>query len=213
MASNPKWTRSLSRWKSHYKQWVQEAVPESVMNIAALYDCRYIYGEKSLMDELRVFLDGQLRQPLDRFLYQMADNALQHEPPWNFFGYFSTFKKGSQKVINIKRVMTPIVDLVRVYALHHRIFKTNTGERLEALTNKGVFSEQEYQELRQAYYYLMSIRLRKQASQIINEGTAPDNYLDPKRLTKIEQVVLKEIFKTIETFQLKIKVTFTKTLF
>ena len=108
--------------------------------------------------------------------------------------------------------MSPIVDLVRMYALKHRIFATNTGERLEALTVLGVFTEREAHELLQSYYYLMGVRLKKQATQIISDKVVPDNYLDPKTLTKVEQVTLKEIFKVIADYQLKIKVGFTKSL-
>ena len=38
------------------------------------------------------------------------------------------------------------------------------------------------------------------------------NYLDPKELTQVERVTLKEIFKVIADFQVKIKVSFTKAL-
>ena len=58
----------------------------------------------------------------------------------------------------------------------------------------------------------MGMRLQQQARQIINDRTAPTNYLDPTTLTQVEQVTLKEIFKVIGDFQLKIKVNFTKSL-
>ena len=58
----------------------------------------------------------------------------------------------------------------------------------------------------------MGVRLKKQAAQIISDHTAPDNYLDPSMLTKVEQLTLKEIFQVIADFPLKSKVGFTKTL-
>jgi CBS domain-containing protein len=164
------------------------------------------------MDELHEFLDTELQKPVDRFFHYMAVNALQYEPPLTFFNNIRTFTHGSQQVFNLKRTMSPIVDLVRMYALKHRIFATNTGERLDALKTLGVFTEREIQELLQAYYYLMGVRLKKQAVQIISDNVVPDNFLDPKTLTKVEQVTLKEIFKVISDFQLKIKVGFTKSL-
>ena len=69
----------------------------------------------------------------------------------------------------------------------------------------------EAQELLQPYYYLIGVRLKKQAAQIISDHAAPDNYLDPSTLTKAEQVTLKKIFQAIADFQLKIKIGFTKT--
>ena len=58
----------------------------------------------------------------------------------------------------------------------------------------------------------MGVRLKKQAAQIISDHAAPDNYLDPSTLTKVEQVTRKEIFQVIADFPLKIKAGFIKTL-
>ena len=212
MAKNPQWTHSLSHWKRNYVRWLTESNPETGMQFAASFDCRYLYGDPSIMDELHAFLAVELEKPMERFFHYMAVNALQYEPPLTFFRNIRTFTHGSQQVFNLKKTMSPIVDLVRMYALKHRIFATNTGERLEALKALGVFTEREAQELLQSYYYLMGVRLKKQAAQIISDNVVPDNYLDPKTLTKVEQVTLKEIFKVIADFQLKIKVGFTKSL-
>jgi CBS domain-containing protein len=213
MAQNPKWTHSLSHWKRNYESWMTEAVPETVIQFSTFFDCRYLYGEASIMDELKEFLDEELQKPLGKIFFHMAKNALQYEPPLTFFKNIKTFTKGSQEVFDIKKSMTPIVDLVRMYALRHRIFEVNTGERLKALKDKEVFNEKEVHELIQSYYFLMSLRLRNQASQIIQDRTEPDNYIDPDKLTKIEKVALKEIFRTIDNFQTRIKVEFTNNLF
>lgn len=213
MAKNTKWTHSLSHWKRNYRTWLDESDPEAVLKVATFFDCRFLYGEEAIMGELKDFLHEELESPRYKFFHHMAQNALQYEPPLTFFNTIKTFSVGSQQVFNLKKTMTPIVDLVRAYALRNRIFKTNTGERLEALAKLGVFTEKERQELLQAYYYLMGMRLKKQAIQIIDDRKEPDNLLDPKTLTKIEQVTLKEIFKVIGDFQTKIKVGFMETLY
>jgi len=212
MAKNPKWTHSLSHWKRNYLEWLRESNPENVMRFAAFFDVRYLYGEADILDELREFLDVELQKPLDRFLHYMAINALQYEPPLTFFNNIRTFAVGDQQVINLKKIMSPIVDLVRVFSLQHRVFATNTGQRLAALRQLNVFSEKDYQELLQSYYYLMGMRLKKQSVQMMQDKMLPDNYLDPKKLTKVERVTLKEIFKVIADFQVKIKVSFAKQL-
>jgi CBS domain-containing protein len=143
----------------------------------------------------------------------MAKNALQYEPPLTFFKSIRTFTKGSLEVFDIKKVMSPIVDLVRVYALKNRIFAVNTGERLIALKQKGIFTEAEYHELSQSYYLLMNMRLKNQASQIIYDRSQPDNLIAIDNLTTIEHVTLKEIFNVIKSFQTKIKLGFTNSLF
>jgi CBS domain-containing protein len=213
MASNPKWTHSLSHWKANYKSWMEESVPETVMKFATFFDCRYLYGAKWIMDELQRFLDTELQKPLEKFYFHLAKNALQYEPPLTFFKNIRTTIRGEQEVFDIKRAMTPIVDLVRVYALENRIFKENTGERLKALKEKEIFSATEFHELMQSYYLLMRLRLNKQARQLIHDKTEPDNYVNIQSLSKIERATLIEIFKIIENFQNRIKLQFTNTLF
>ncbi|WP_345950983.1 DUF294 nucleotidyltransferase-like domain-containing protein [Mucilaginibacter sp. PAMB04274] len=212
MAQNPKWTHSLSHWKRNYISWMAESLPETVINFSTFFDCRFVYGEASIMDELHEFLNEELQKPMDKLFHNMAINALQYEPPLTFFNTIRTFKKNEREVFDIKKAMTPIVDLVRVYALKNRVFEVNTGERMKALRKLEVFSETAYHELSQSYYFLMSMRLKKQAVQIIYDKASPDNYIDLSSLTKIERVTLKEIFKVIGNFQSKIKMDFTNSV-
>jgi CBS domain-containing protein len=212
MAMNPEWTHSLSYWKRNYTTWMAESVPESVIKFSTFFDCRYLYGDETIITELKEFLDAELQRPMEKLFFHMAKNALQYEPPLTFFKKIRTFTKDSQEVFDIKKAMTPIVDLARVYALKNRIFDVNTGERLKALKDKGIFTQVAYQELIQSYYFLMGMRLRRQATQIIHDKMAPNNYIDPETLTKIERVTLKEIFKTIEGFQARIRMEFTGNL-
>ncbi|ULT22278.1 hypothetical protein KUH03_22795 [Sphingobacterium sp. E70] len=131
----------------------------------------------------------------------------------DFFKTIKTQTIGSTEVFNIKKAMTPIVDLVRVYALKNQIYEENTGGRLKALLNLGIFTQEQYDELHQSYYYLMSIRLKNQTNQIRIAKLNPDNYIAIENLTKIEKATLKEIFKTIGNFQLGIKLKFTNNIF
>jgi len=104
--------------------------------------------------------------------------------------------------------MTPIVDFARVYALKHHIDETNTLERLQQLHLKGVLQPEEHEELIKAYSFLLQLRFVRQATAIVDDAGAPDNYINPKKLTRIEQKMLKEIFTRIEKFQAKLEFDF-----
>ncbi|WP_028295479.1 DUF294 nucleotidyltransferase-like domain-containing protein [Olivibacter sitiensis] len=212
MASNPKWTHSLSHWKQNYYTWMEESQPKTAIQFSTFFDCRYLYGNRMLMEELKEYLDRKLQEPLDKFFVYLAKNALQYEPPSSLFGSIKTMRVDNRDVFDIKKTMTPIVDLVRLYALRNRVFRENTGERMEVLRDMGVFDDGRYKELYQAYYFLMSMRLNKQVTQIIEQKVPPDNYMDIKDITKIEKVTLKEIFKSIENFQTGVRVKFTGNL-
>jgi CBS domain-containing protein len=104
--------------------------------------------------------------------------------------------------------MTPIVDFARIYALKHKIGEINTLDRLHQLFQRKVLSYQEYEEIDKGYSFLMQLRFVRQVTAAIDEKVKPDNYINPKKLTRIEQTTLKEIFKRIEKIQTKMSFDF-----
>lgn len=209
MAKNPKWNHSLSHWKNNYSEWIDEIIPQTAANFATFFDTRRVYGDRELIDELKDHIKLQLEKSSSKLFYYLAVEALKYEPPLTFFKNIKTVSRDNQAVFDMKHAMTPIVDLVRVYSLKHRIMATNTGERLKQLYQNDLVQREEYYELLQSYYYLMSMRLKRQAKTIIRKQGPPSNFIEPKSLTNIERVTLREIFKVIERFQTKMKMEFT----
>ncbi|TDQ15134.1 CBS domain-containing protein [Algoriphagus boseongensis] len=212
MAMNPKWTHSLSHWKRNYDTWVSDASQETAMNYSTFFDCRAIFGELSLLDELKSHMADLMERAPERFFVSLGHNALQYEPPLTFFKRIKTEEIDGEKQINLKKTMRPIVDLARVYALKHSILETGTIQRIQLLESKGIFTRKEVQELTHAFEYLMNLRLESQALSILEKGNKPKNYLLVSDLTKVQQVTLVEIFKVIEEFQARIRISFTRTL-
>lgn len=117
--------------------------------------------------------------------------------------------KGRHKdALDIKRAMMPIVDLARIYALKNGIEETNTLERLRLLYHAKALKWSEYHDLEQAYSFMLQLRFVRQITAILDERQPPDNYVKPKKLSRIEQTLLKEIFKRIEKFQTKLEFDF-----
>lgn len=212
MAMNPKWTHSLSHWKRNYDQWTSDATQETAMNYSTFFDCRAIYGESLLLEELKKHMGNLLEKAPEKFFVNLGHNALQYEPPLTFFRKIKTEEVDGEQQLNLKKTMRPIVDLARVYALKHKVTEPNTVKRLELLKEKGVFSEKEVKELTHAFEYLMSLRLENQANLILKDKKKPKNFLQIKNLTKVQQVTIVEIFKVIEEFQARIRISFTRTL-
>ena len=104
--------------------------------------------------------------------------------------------------------MTSIVDFARIYALQDKIEETNTLGRLDQLRIRKKLPHHEYEELEKAYSFLLQIRFVRQVTMILDENASPDNYVNPKKLTQIEQKMLKEIFRRIEKFQTKLEFEF-----
>ena len=65
-----------------------------------------------------------------------------------------------------------------------------------------------YEELEKAYSFLLQTRFVRQVTAMMDENGKPDNYINPKKLTRIEQKMLKEIFIRVEKFQTRLEVDF-----
>ena len=105
--------------------------------------------------------------------------------------------------------MMPVVDFARIHALKNHITETNTQARLHDLHAGGHLSDPDYEEISKSYSYLMQLRFIRQITAIIEENAPPDNYINPKKLSRMEQTMLKEVFKRILDFQTKMSFEFT----
>ena len=208
MAMNPKWCQPLSLWKRYFYSWVRVSTPKDLLQSNIFFDLRGGCGNIGLVDELRLFLFESL-EGWTRFFRDLTVTALGFKPPLGFFRNFVVESKGEHRhKLDIKKSMTPIVDIARIYALNNNISETNTQERLYRLYLEKVLNEETYNDLDHAYSYLMHQRLSCQIKNIL-AGEKPDNYIDPNKLSRMDQTMLKEIFKRIESMQTKLSLDFT----
>jgi CBS domain-containing protein len=208
MARNPKWCQPLSVWKDYFQAWINAAEAEDLLQASIFFDFRFGYGERRLVNQLRGFLTDCIGR-WSGFLRYMTENALHFKPPLGFFRNFVVASKGEHRdALDIKSAMMPIVDFARIYTLKNGLEATNTYERLRLLADKGVLSSEEYEEIEKAYSFLMQLRFVRQVTATMEQKTRPDNFINPKRLTRIEQTMLKEIFIRIEKFQAKLNFDF-----
>jgi CBS domain-containing protein len=209
MAKNRQWCQPLKVWQNYFMEWIHTAAPEALLQASIFFDFRGAYGDTDLIDELRSYLFESLGG-WPGFFRHLAENAMFFTPPIGFFRNFLVESKGEHRdSFNIKAAMQPVVDYARIYALNHRIAETNTLGRLRELLDQKILSAQQYQELDTVYSYLMQQRFVRQVKAFIEENGKPDNYINPKKLSRIEQTTLKEIFKRIEKFQAKLSFDFT----
>ncbi len=208
MAKNPRWCQPISKWKEYFHSWIRTSTREDLLQSAIFFDFRGAYGSLDLVDDLRLYLFQKL-EGWTRFFKELTENALGFRPPLSFFNNFVVETKGRHRnQFNIKNAMTPVVDFARIYALHYNIADTNTQDRLYRLFLEKVLKPDAYHDLDQAYNYLMQHRLLAQINSI-ESGESADNYINPKKLSNIEQTLFRTIFKSIERMQANMKLKFT----
>jgi CBS domain-containing protein len=210
MAKNPQWCQPLSVWKKYFSTWIGTAEPEALMQASIFFDFRGGYGDMAIIDELRKHLFHSLGEHPNFFRY-LAETTLERKPPLGLFRTFVVESKGKHRdTLDVKHPMITIVNYTRLYALQNGIEETNTQERMYQLFLKKRLSWEDYHDFEQAYSFLMQLRLARQLTAVIRENAKPDNYINPNKLSRLEQTMLKEIFKRIEKYQEKMVFDFWK---
>ncbi len=210
MAKNPQWCQPMTVWKKYFSDWIGTAEPKALLQSSIFFDFRGGYGDLAIIDELRQHLFHSLGEHPNFFRY-LAETTLERKPPLGFFRTFVVESKGKHRdTLDVKHPMITIVNYTRLYALQNGIAETNTQERMYQLFLKKRLSWEDYRDFEQAYSFLMHLRLARQLTAVIRENAKPDNYINPNKLSRLEQTMLKEIFKRIEKYQEKIVFDFWK---
>ncbi len=201
MASNLRWCQPLSVWKQYFSTWVRESEPTNLLNATIFFDFRPIMGDVSLAEELQEHLHQEIAAR-KAFISLLAKTALSHRPPLGFFRNLVVERTGEHRgAVDLKhRGLLPLMEAVRVYSLNHALRISNTFERVGALEEKGVFSNDEATDIAEAYEFIMLLRIRRQIDQI-RKTQPPDNFVNPDKLSRAERNQLKGYFGVISNLQ------------
>ncbi len=201
MATNSKWCQPVHIWREYFMDWIERPTGEAQMLASVMFDLRAIYGDKELLEDMRV---GVLEAASENsiFLNFLLSNAVGHQPPLSMFRGFSTIRSGDHKdTIDLKHNgVVPITDLARVFAIKAQVAQVNTRERLELAGEKGGVSQKGAEDMIAAYDLISELRLRHQMRQI-RRGERPDNFLAPDQLTELERSHLRNAFVMVKSLQ------------
>jgi len=201
MPTNPKWCQPLRVWKKYISDWVSTPTPDALLNALTFFDFRPLHGENALAEDLRTYLIGALKDQ-KVFLGHLANMAIKNSPPIGFFKSFVVEKDGEHKnELNLKvKGVAPLVDIIRLFALERGIRETSTLERIAALRASHTIVQEYADEFEHAFEFIMLLRIHHQFSQL-SVGGAPDNFINPNKLSNLEKRSIKDAFHLITTVQ------------
>jgi CBS domain-containing protein len=131
----------------------------------------------------------------------MTQNALAARPPLGRIRDFVVDRsKEFPHTLDLKAHGSRIfVDAARILALEHGIAHTSTAERLRAAAEVGALDRDGVAALVDGFHFVHLLRLRNQFRRdAAREGA---NRIDPRRLTPLDRVVLKEAFRQARRLQ------------
>ncbi|MCG8400884.1 MAG: DUF294 nucleotidyltransferase-like domain-containing protein [Firmicutes bacterium] len=204
MASNPQWCRSLSGWLEVVDEWMKKAVPENVRSLTIFLDFRYIYGENRLVNQLHeIILQQEHNNDSSAIIsHLLTQDDIKFKVPLTLLGGFSTHKSGPHKgEVNLKNsAAIHIVNCIRVFAVKHGITEASTFYRIKVLNERKILPSDDAELIAAAYETLLMFRNRENLKKV-KQGREPDNYINPHRLSKREQALLKDAFTAIARLQ------------
>ncbi len=200
MAMNPQWCQPLFKWKECFSGWVLTSEPQDLLEVNIFFDFRCLYGENYFTDQLREHIT-QIAEKRAVFFQHLATNILVFKPPVDFFGNIAVESGGDHaNSFDIKFVIAAIVGFARVYSVKNGLESTNTLQRIDTLLERNIINSATHAEIVGAYNYLMQMRFRHQVK-MINDGLAPDNFINLDELSHMEKVMLKKTFSQVSSFQ------------
>ena len=197
MATTHTWRQPLGVWQKTFSKWIIEPEPKALMHANIFFDLRGIHGDMEMAEALRGhILEHTKGQTL--FLAHLTANARAFTPPLGFFRNFVLEKDTDHKdrLDLKKRGVVPVVELARILTLANGVPQVGTVPRLQAAQESQALDGQSARDLLDAYAFVSIVRLRHQARQI-SAGEAPDNYVDPKMLSRFDRDHLKDAFGII----------------
>ena len=206
MASNPELCLSLEEWHGRFGSWLRSTTPQALLNSTIYFDFRALYGEESLVEELREWLRRHIPEAT-LFLRFMAEDALRTRPPLGMIRDF-TFDSNEKfpHTIDLKAFGTRMfVDVARILALANGIDATSTPERLRAAAEKGKIGRDDVEAIIDGFFFLQQLRLRVQQA-----GTPVGlaNRVDPEQLNELDRFVLKQALKQAQKLQNRIQLDY-----
>lgn len=201
MAANPRWCLTLSEWRDQFAGWIDRPEPEALLNAAIFFDLRPIHGDRAAAQTLRAWLAAYAAGQ-DRFLFLLARNALENQPPLGLLRDFALrADREHPHTLDLKvNGVQLFVEAARVYGLAAGSAATNTLERLAVAASARRIPAGDAATWQDAFRFIQHLRLRLNDTQQLR-GEPLHNHLDPDRLDGHERRRLKESLRQAKGLQ------------
>jgi signal-transduction protein with cAMP-binding, CBS, and nucleotidyltransferase domain len=200
MAENPAWRRTVDGWRRRFMEYMTDPdiMGTRITNIA--FDYRRVTGPV----DIEPALDEVIRDARNDLSYvrRLVATVLESRPPVGRFRDVVVPRGGEHPGrVDIKHGgITPITNLARLSAIRAGVTENRTLERLRGAAAAGLISEGLRLALTESFRLLWRVRLEHHVAQL-EQGTSPDDFVDPASLTPISRRAIGVAFHTIASAQ------------
>ena len=174
--------KSLAAWREFYRGLIRDPIQNGIYAARAMFDFRLVLGDQELAARLRESIAHEMRSA-KAFIPVLANDTLASLPPMTFFRGVVVELDGQERgTLDLERyALAPIEDAARVFAL-----SSGNLEAVSTLARLKDAPEEACDAFRIASYHCAKARFRN--------GSA---VIDPSRLSKYDQRLLKNAFDAI----------------
>jgi len=201
MASNPRWCKPARVWREYFTSWLESPQPGPIVDASLFFDLRPVGGD----DEQGRALWSWVCEHAPRstlFLRYLARDVVLRPSALAWFGRLRVDRSGPHRGrLDLKALgVFPITQAMRVCGLSLGLRETHTLDRLGGAEAAGLLRPEDAADLREAYATMGRLRLAHQL-RCLDDGVFPDNFLDPRRLSHGDGLLLKDAFRTVAWVQ------------
>jgi CBS domain-containing protein len=210
MARNPAWCLDYAGWDALFAGWIDRGDPDALLNASIFFDFRPLFGDSGLANGLREDVVHRAERN-QRFLKQMADNALRNRPPAGRGIVDSLFGEGGPARVDLKMHGTvPFVDAARIWALAAGLHETNTAERLKRLGESGRLPAADVRAWVPSFEFFQLMRLRAQHRRSQKYAGADDNpnEVELAELSALDRRIVNEAFRQARKAQQRLELDY-----
>ncbi|HYE76100.1 MAG TPA: putative nucleotidyltransferase substrate binding domain-containing protein, partial [Blastocatellia bacterium] len=198
--------KTLSEWKSFYADLICDPIGNAIYRAREYFDVQDVCGNQSLALELKNSILAELEQA-EAFIPVLANDTLSNLPPLTFYQDSIIESDGTlTQTLDVEHTaLNPIVDAARVFALAGREIKTsNTLERLSRSANSARQHASILNDAAEAW------RIIAYHHAVAGLSTGNNNaIIQPNRLSRVEQRLLKSAFDSTRRFVELISATYS----
>jgi CBS domain-containing protein len=201
MARNHRWRMSKPDWLRTFDECLTHPDESHLVRATVAFDFRPAAGGLAVVADLTARMRAAREHP--QFMRLMARSATGFPVALGFRGQLSTDDEGR---LDIKKgAIIPVVNLVRYHALAAGVTISPTLDRIEAVAMAGALDDDEAEALGEAFEVIAQVRFAHHA-QLISDGRAADNLIDPGTLTPIARTELREALQAVKRAQKRLPV-------
>lgn len=194
MTGHPSGCRSVTEWRRAFDFWIGDPIESCVYRATSFFDLRSIAGDCALAEELGRFIHArEADNPV--FVPLLVNDSMANLPPLTFFRGLVVDDEGAyEEMLDLQRAtLQPVVDIARALALDSGISReTSTLARLRAAKLDGDGDARLIEGAIEAFRNALYHRARTG----LTTGT-DGRLVDPAKLTRLEQNLLKAGFRTV----------------